>query len=233
MVLKCCVPRCYGNYASSKDKVSIYKFSKEEDKRRAWASAIPRSNLIVTAYTAVCRRHWPDDAEFVKVKSKSRPKHPSVFPGIPKSCLATPQSEPRKTSGSLSHARNQSVEGLNEFVKNDSIVFSTILDKIKTDFDNLIAFAESENCIVLQSFHFEHGMPQFVIKLFSDFNFSCYFFGSPCQIESLVSNSIHVCKTWSTLTEIIRFLSSKQKFHKIQILLEQSSVTMTYYNTAI
>ena len=114
---------------------------------------------------------------------------------------------------------------MNEFVKNDGIVFSTILDKIKTDFDNLIAFAESENCIVLQSLHFEHGIPQFVIKLFSDFNFSCYFFGSPCQIESLVSNSILVCKTWSTLTEIIRFLSSKQKSHKTQILLEQSSLT--------
>jgi len=160
MVLKCCVPRCNGNYASSKDKVSIYKFPKEEGKRRAWASAIPRSNLIVTAYTAVCRRHWPDDAECVKIKSKLRPKHPpSVFPGITKSCLATPQSEPRKTSKSLSHAQNQSVDELNEFVKNDGIVFSTILDKTKTDFCNLIAFAESENCIVLQSLHFEHGIP--------------------------------------------------------------------------
>ena len=182
MVLKCCVSHCNGNYASSKDKVSIYKFPKEDDKRRGWASAIPRSNFKVTAYTAVCRRHWPDDAEFVKIKSKLRPKHPpSAFPGIPKSCLATAQNEPRKTSKSLSHAQNQSVDELNEFVKNDGIVFSTILDKIKTDFDNLIAFAESENCIVLQSLHFEHGIPQFVIKLF-DFNFSCYFFGSPCQI---------------------------------------------------
>ena len=65
MPLKCCVPECESNYKSSGGVyVSVYKLPSDENERKKWISAIPRANIVITKYTAVCRRHWPDDAEF-------------------------------------------------------------------------------------------------------------------------------------------------------------------------
>ena len=162
----------------------------------------------------------------VKVRGKLRPKFPpSVFSGIPKSCHSTTQSKPRETKRSLSHLRKPPKDEMSEFIKKDLIDFNDTIMKVNAEFSNLIAFNDSANCILIQSKHLEHGIPQFAMRLHSDFTYFCYSYGSPCQIESLASNSIHHCKTWSTFLEIIRFLSNKQKSHKTQILLEQSSIT--------
>ena len=83
MVLKCCVPNCESNYASSNDKVPVYKFPQNNEDKKKWIAAIPRANLVVSKYTPVCRKHWPENAIFVLVYGKQKPKEqPSVFSDI-------------------------------------------------------------------------------------------------------------------------------------------------------
>ena len=61
MVLKCCVPNCKSNYAS--DKVSVYKLPQNNEAKKKWIAAIPRANLV-SKYTAICKKHWPENATF-------------------------------------------------------------------------------------------------------------------------------------------------------------------------
>ena len=55
MVLKCYVPNYKSNYVSSKDKVPVYKSSQNNEDIKKWIAAIPRANLVVSKYTAVCK----------------------------------------------------------------------------------------------------------------------------------------------------------------------------------
>ena len=57
MPLKCCVPCCNSNYDSTTEKVAVYKFPIDENKKIAWITAISRQNLVVTKYTrtVVCQ----------------------------------------------------------------------------------------------------------------------------------------------------------------------------------
>ena len=84
MVLKCCVTLCKGSYASSSKRVPVYKLPQYEKIKKKWISVIPRANLVVSNYTAVCGKNWPNDAEMIKFHGKLRPKNPfSVFSEIP------------------------------------------------------------------------------------------------------------------------------------------------------
>ena len=97
MVLKCCVTLCKGNYASSSKRVPAYKLPQYEKEKKKWISVIPRANLVVSKYTGVCGKHWPNDTEMVKFHGKLRPKNPfSVFPGIPSELLFSQLSNSRE-----------------------------------------------------------------------------------------------------------------------------------------
>ena len=103
MPLKCCVPKCSSNYKPSGCNVSVYKFPREESEKNKWFMSIPRLNCTVTKLTAVCKLHWPDEAEFTLCSDKLRPIHtPSVFPNISKSCFSSPPPKMRKTLSSSS-----------------------------------------------------------------------------------------------------------------------------------
>ena len=74
MVLKCCVPNCKINYASSNDKVPAYKLPQNNKDKKKWIVVIPRANFVVSKYTAVCRIHWPENTTFILVYGKQKPK---------------------------------------------------------------------------------------------------------------------------------------------------------------
>ena len=76
MVLKCCVLNSKSIYAFSNDKVPVYKLPQNNKDKKKWIAAIPRANLVVSKYTAVCKKHWPENAAFVPVYGKQRPKDP-------------------------------------------------------------------------------------------------------------------------------------------------------------
>ena len=90
MVLKCCVTLFKGNYACSSERVPVYQLPQDEEEKKKSVSVIPRANLVVLKCTAACGKHWPNDAEMVKVHGKLRSKNPpSVFYGILSSCLSS------------------------------------------------------------------------------------------------------------------------------------------------
>ena len=99
MVLKCCVPNCKINYAFSNGKVSVYKLPQNNEDKKKWIAAIPRANLVVSKYTAVCRKHRPENATFGLVHGKQRSKDPlSVFPKILASCLQSARKNISRTT---------------------------------------------------------------------------------------------------------------------------------------
>lgn len=98
---KCCVPHCRGNYKSG-PKVRAFRFPQNEEVRKAWISAIPRKNLVVSQYTSVCELHFKYDdiireSSYVDTATgrtvtaplthlRLRPDAvPSKFPGLPDS----------------------------------------------------------------------------------------------------------------------------------------------------
>ena len=87
--------------------------------KKKWIAAIPRANLIVSKYTAVCRKHWPQNATFVLVYGRHRPKDaPPVFPDIPASCLRSARkSIPRTTKRSLSSGRKHAEDEMKIFIE--------------------------------------------------------------------------------------------------------------------
>ena len=92
MVLKCCVPNRKSNYASSNNKIPVYKLPQNNEDKKKWIAAIPRANLVASKYPALCRKHWPENATFVLVYGKQRPKDPpSIFPDNPASYLRSAQ----------------------------------------------------------------------------------------------------------------------------------------------
>ena len=215
MPLKCCVPNCNSNYKTSKEKVSVYKFPRDEEERKKWKSAIPRVNLEVTNFTAVCRHHWPDDCEFITVYGKSRPAGPpSVFKNIPISCLSSPPLKVRKTEKTSAASRSVQPDQLSEFQQLDKLVLDEIPTKLSSD-DSLVVF-KLPAAFVIQSLKFHEGVPEFVITVLEDFSYSLFYYGSSCSVPSLSNNKINQCKSWSTLYEIIRYAKAKEKGHKRQ-----------------
>ena len=80
--------------------------------------------------TAVCEKHWPNDAEVVQVHGKLRTKNPlSAFPGISSSCLSSQLSDSRKTNRTLSQIRNRYPDEMEELIKADTLVYHKIANK--------------------------------------------------------------------------------------------------------
>ena len=149
MPLKCCVLKCSSNYKSSACNVSVYKFPREESEKNKWFMSIPRLNCTVTKLTAVCKLHWPDEAEFTLCRDKLRPIHaPSVFPNISKSCFSSPPPKMKKTLSSSSK-RGIKKDELEEYKIIDNLNFGEIKKYLSNDND-LITYKQN-NSIFIQS----------------------------------------------------------------------------------
>ena len=82
MPRKCSVGNCTGNYDSSAEKVRIFRFPKDPEECEKWINVLPNQIYNVTPHIGICERHWPPDAEFVRIRRFSRPKDPpSIFEG--------------------------------------------------------------------------------------------------------------------------------------------------------
>ena len=126
---KCCVYACKANYSSEKlkkDKISVYRFSKDETKKEKWIKATRNANLRVKKDTAVFALHRPSGFEEIKVNGKSRPKDPSsIWPGVPSSQVTTSSAPPRPTKKACSSTRSSEEDELSEFVSTDKVKFSS------------------------------------------------------------------------------------------------------------
>ena len=86
----CSVTGCSSNYRKqleTSDYIPVYKLPKVPEQRDIWLHNIPRENMPSGKETVVCRKHWPENVEFITVPGgHKRPVGPpTVFPGVPKS----------------------------------------------------------------------------------------------------------------------------------------------------
>ena len=150
MPLKCCVPLCSSNYETkeknkvvkTKEYVPMYRFPKDKEEQTLWKRQIPRVDLVVTKHSAVCRNHWPQNADFKKVPGgRFRPINPpTIFPNVPRSCLRQESLiKERPTTKSLSEVRSLQEDELNEFEQIDAIAYSTLLEKIQIRYKTLLS----------------------------------------------------------------------------------------------
>ena len=167
MALKCSVPNCKSNYASSNNKVPVCKLPQNNEDKKKWIAAIPRANLVVSKYTVVCRKHWRENATFVLVYGKQRPKDPpSVFPDIPASCLRLARKNiPRTTKRSLSTPREHAEDEMQIFLEQDKLDFGKIIDQAPEKLNGVTVYSHEVDSVLLQPKASIHGVPHFIIQI--------------------------------------------------------------------
>ena len=207
MPRKCCVPLCKTNYKTGTPG-KTYRFPKNEEERGKWQAAIPRkkSDFKITSNTVVCEKHWPADLEHYVHYGKIRPVHPpSIFPGVPASCLRT-QAKRRKTRTSLEGGRGVVPDEIDAFAAHDSLTYDNIIEKVP-NIAGLVAFEElSGNSIIVQSKEMDGGIPRFSIEIQRSLKFSAYHMGVLTCIKTLSSNRIRKLSCLSSLQEAVQYL---------------------------
>ena len=104
MVKKCLIPGCNPNYRNrkgcraTKQKTLVFRLSRDKSEYSRWMKAMPHTNIITTQDSVICEKHWPESYPTVSIKERTRPKYPpSVWPGVPPSCVPRPTPAPRST----------------------------------------------------------------------------------------------------------------------------------------
>ena len=103
----CCVYGCRGNYRGEPYS-QVVSFPKDEKSRNEWFEALPndRKQLEEKKQLWVCRKHF--NCDFIKSQGGERPTGPpTIFEGIPKSCLKQVTTKQRQTTCTLAEKRNK------------------------------------------------------------------------------------------------------------------------------
>ena len=78
------------------------------------------------------RKHWPSDAERVKVHGKLIPKNPPfIFSGVSSSCLFTPKKYSSKDKSMPMGDLPQICDQMEKFIEMDTLVYRHLLGKIR------------------------------------------------------------------------------------------------------
>ena len=98
MSRRCNVFGCRGNYLGEPCMKTV-SFPKDPNERKKWIDAMPneRSSLSQLSEIHVCKSRFTCD--WVTAHGRKRPSAPpSIFPGVPKSCLKQVSSQLHKTN---------------------------------------------------------------------------------------------------------------------------------------
>ena len=144
---------------------------------------------------------------------------PSVWPGVPLSQIPTTSAPKRTSKRALNAVRNVKDDELKQFLESDKINYAIL----KKDFNCSVVSYMANDCVVVQSTQFNQGVPLFVIKIFEDLHFEAFHTGIQCCIFTLSANHIKTINFWSTLDEILRFLSSATIDNKKEVFLQHIS----------
>lgn len=107
MPKRCAVYGCQGNYRGQ-PYTKVVRFPEDELEHDRWIKAMPNAgpSLVGRRNLYICATHF--DCEWITYRGGRRPVvPPSIFPGIPKSCLKQSQAKKRATSRTSSTARQQ------------------------------------------------------------------------------------------------------------------------------
>ena len=129
MAKKCSIPGCRSNYdppknsfSVSKAHVKVFRLPKSTSELELWLHSIPFKNLNLHKDLVVCVKHWPADFKTVSLRGKERPRYPpSVWEGIPQSCIPLPPPPPRKTHRSSLTVRDAQLDEMEAFQELDKV----------------------------------------------------------------------------------------------------------------
>ena len=238
----CCVYGC--NTWTKKEKrerhpnitINVFRFPDEEDESNEyhrWVSVIGKinANFKVGRETVICSKHWPIAFEQYKSRyGKWRPVHPpSVFDGIPSSIVPPPPPPSRPTSRTSCHQRNTLPDELELFTRLDEFNFHSLKDvllKNERSFSvNVICFSIQDSLMV-QSTHYENGVPLFLLKIYEDLRFETFQLGIKCYVNTLTRNRVIKMDKWSKFEEALNFLSSREADNNKMIVLQEQFAAM-------
>ena len=159
-----------------------------------WIRAIPYKNLQVGKDSVICEKHWPESYPTVSKKGKQKPKDPpSVFAGVPQSCIATPAVKPRTTKRTSFVIRSTLPDEIELFNQRDKVSFSEIIART-TRKHNVFCCPTTSfvngALLRIQSQEFSEGVPKVLICIEETLNFDCYHMGIKINIPCIAKNRI-------------------------------------------
>ena len=182
---KCCVYACKTNYSSAKlksDKISKYRFSKDETEKEKWIKAVRNANFRVSKDTVVCALHWPGFEE-IKVNGnldqKTRPRFVQVY-HLFKYQHHLHHQDPQKSLFKHSQHWRRSTISSNK-------VTLTLKEHLKNQRESLVHLSSFiiEDTHYVQFQKYLNEEPLFLVKIFKDLNFKSHHCGIKCTMSNL------------------------------------------------
>ena len=129
---KCCIPGCKSNYVATKKEgkiekshIKVFRLPRKIDDLERWKKNLPYKNLDFNKNTVICVKHWPENYAVRGKGHHERPAEPpSVWPGVPRSCVPTPLPPPRPTQRTSLTVRAAQPCQLDNFLAMDNVTFS-------------------------------------------------------------------------------------------------------------
>ena len=131
----CIVYNCRGNYRGEPYS-QVVKFPTDENERSKWISALPNDpkTSLKRKELWICVKRF--DCAWKTTRGGKRPAEPpSIFEGVPKSCMKQIKTTPRLTTAATSERRRKLQEELNERLDQ--------INDFKCFVDNVADYAES------------------------------------------------------------------------------------------
>ena len=134
---KCPVPGWNRNYQNRKgdfisdEKTPLFRLPRNQEELSRWLKTTPYENFTISKNSVICEKHWPASYPTESRKGKIRPREtPSVWPGVPQSCVPTPDAPPRKTLKSSFEVRGAQPDEMNMFQEQDRVNYSDIIKRV-------------------------------------------------------------------------------------------------------
>ena len=93
---------------------------------------MPYKNVKLNSKESViCSKHWPSDYQTMKDYGKERPCNPpSVWPGVPQSCVPTPPPPSRPAKRTSFEVRAEQPDEMVEFLNQDKVDYEKICQRV-------------------------------------------------------------------------------------------------------
>lgn len=232
MARKCLIPACTSNYTprkadpkKAKYHVKVFRFPKKTEDMQMWIKAMPYRDLNVNINSVICVKHWPADYPKVQVVGKERPRNPpSVWPGVPLSCISTPPPPPRPTQRTSLTVRSVQQCQMDKFRQLDHISYDKLINRIIKENHIFgcptVSYTNDKN-LCIQSTKLLSGVPQFLISIEESLHFTTFHMGVKVIIPFLSKNRVVTLSSWSAIEEAVMYLQRLEETQKIKILHQQ------------
>ena len=138
---------------------------------------MPNKDFIRTKYKVICYKHWPTTVRKRKIRGGSEVPidPPTVFEGVPPSCMPTPvETKARNPNTSLT-LRNSNPDEMDAFDRQDLINWTSCVDRIaELCPDTPRTRTDSELCVLSASR--DGNVRTFSVYIDRHYDYQCYFY---------------------------------------------------------